>query len=115
MGPFVTIGSGVDGAAYQDVGLINGTTYYYIVVAANGSGNGPDSASVSAVPAAPLPGMVTGLTALPGDRNVLLTWTGVSRATSYTVKRSSTSGGPIGRNIENALASAGFIIHKVEL
>jgi subtilisin family serine protease len=42
-----------------------------------------------AVPPAP-----TGLSATPGDAQVLLTWTPVPGATSYRVKRSGTSGGP---------------------
>ena len=35
-----------------------------------------------------------GLTALPGNAQVLLSWTASSGATSYNVKRSTTSGGP---------------------
>jgi YD repeat-containing protein len=35
---------------YTHTGLINGTTYYYVVTAENGSGESPDSSEVSATP-----------------------------------------------------------------
>ena len=40
------------------------------------------------------PNAPTGLTALEGDAQVALTWNAVADAESYTVKRSTTSGGP---------------------
>jgi choice-of-anchor B domain-containing protein len=40
------------------------------------------------------PGMVSELTATPGDTQIGLTWTAASGATGYSVKRSTTSGGP---------------------
>jgi parallel beta-helix repeat protein len=40
------------------------------------------------------PGAPGGLTATPGDGQVALGWTAVSGATSYTVKRATTAGGP---------------------
>ncbi|MEP6754257.1 MAG: glycoside hydrolase family 44 protein [Chthonomonadales bacterium] len=92
-GPFTIVASGLDGAGYQDINVINGTKYYYVVAATNTSGSGPDSSVVNATPTDPIPAMVTGLTATVGNRNVLLQWTGVSRAKSYTVSRSLTAGG----------------------
>ena len=50
-GPFTTVASGVTSTSYMDTGLTNGATYYYIVSAFNGAGEGSDSVSVSVVPA----------------------------------------------------------------
>ncbi len=51
-------------------------------------GNEPD-AGIPVVPSVP-----TGLTAVAGDGQVALSWNASSGATSYTVKRATTSGGP---------------------
>jgi hypothetical protein len=47
-----------------------------------------------APPAVPIPAAPTGLTATASSTQVSLTWNTVSGATSYNVKRSTTSGGP---------------------
>ncbi|BCX49830.1 hypothetical protein HAHE_37380 [Haloferula helveola] len=47
-GPFVTIASGIADTTYEDVGLVPGATYYYVVSAENGTGEGPDSGEQSA-------------------------------------------------------------------
>lgn len=60
-----------------------------------------------ALRACALPGVPTGLVAVPGDARVTLTWTAVSGATSYRVKRSGTSGGPY-TVIASGLASPTF-------
>ncbi|NOV01767.1 fibronectin type III domain-containing protein [Paenibacillus planticolens] len=54
-----------------------------------------DNISLSAVggdPVDPAPASPTGLTAAPGDAQVALAWTAVNGATSYNIKRSTTSG-----------------------
>jgi hypothetical protein len=43
------------GTSYADLGVSNGTTYWYRVVARNSAGAGPPSAEASATPAAPPP------------------------------------------------------------
>jgi fibronectin type 3 domain-containing protein len=89
----------------------NGTTTDTLAIGAkNGSGTAGDyfqgtlddvrvynrglSASEIAVVMAPPLGVPTGLTATPGNAQVSLGWVAGSGATSYNVKRSTTSGGP---------------------
>ncbi len=96
-GSYTTIASGVTSTSYTDTGLTNGITYYYVVSASNACGESANSGQVSATPAAAsLPAAPTGLTATagPGVKKVSLSWTASSEATSYNVKRSTTSGGP---------------------
>ncbi len=79
---------------YTDTGLTNGTKYFYVVTAVSSSGESGNSAEVNATPqaAVTIPGAPTGLVATAGDTTVSLTWNAVSGATSYHVKRSTTSG-----------------------
>jgi fibronectin type 3 domain-containing protein len=82
---------------YTDTGLTNGQTYYYKVTGANGangygSAESTSSAEASATPLAALPQAPTGLNAIPGNHQVILSWNSVASATSYNVKRSTTFG-----------------------
>jgi aryl-phospho-beta-D-glucosidase BglC (GH1 family) len=47
-GPYSAIASGLVGAAYTDTSVAIGTTYYYVVSAANSAGESPNSTEVSA-------------------------------------------------------------------
>jgi hypothetical protein len=47
-GPYTLIAAGVQGAAYSDVSLQAGTTYYYVVSAINGTGEGANSSQANA-------------------------------------------------------------------
>jgi len=94
-GPYTQIANTAS-TSYTDSGAANGTKYFYVVSAFNSAGVSANSAEVSATPAAPAtpPSPPTGLQATAGNAQVSLSWTASAGATSYHVKRSTTSGGP---------------------
>jgi len=92
-GPYTQIATPTS-AAYTDSAVTNGTTYYYVVTALNAGGESADSAQASATPTPPIPAAPTALTATAGDHQVALSWPASSGATSYRVKRGTSSGGP---------------------
>ncbi len=69
-GPYTTIQSNVTTTSFTNTGLTNGTTYYYVVTATNGVGEGPNSNEASATPVAP-PTVVTFTSATAQDGWVL--------------------------------------------
>ncbi|MBA3357001.1 MAG: fibronectin type III domain-containing protein, partial [Pyrinomonadaceae bacterium] len=91
-GPYATIATGVSTTSYTNTGLANGTTYYYVVSAVNANGESANSSQASATPLGP-PAAPTNLTATAGNAQVSLTWTASAGATSYNVKRATTSAG----------------------
>ena len=92
-GSYVTLASGAAASTYTDTAVTNGTKYYYVVSAVNAAGSSPNSAEVSATPAG-VPAAPTGLTATSTvTKQVSLKWTASAGATSYIVKRSTSSGG----------------------
>lgn len=95
--PGVTVANGtpITGVTspYVQSGLINGTTYYYIVTAVNGNGELTPSSQVSAIPSvAPAPAAPTEVTATPANSQVTIAWAAVSGATSYNIYWSTTHG-----------------------
>ncbi len=81
---------------FNDLGLVNGVTYYYQVSAVNVKGIGPRSNEAFATPAN-VPSAPTLTSATPGDAHVVLSWTAPSNGgtaiTNYSVYRGTTSGG----------------------
>jgi fibronectin type 3 domain-containing protein len=91
-GPYTQIAT-PSATNYADNAVTNGTKYFYVVSTYNSYGQSANSSEVSATPVAPPPPAApTGLTTTPGNAQITLTWTASSGATSYHVKRSTTSG-----------------------
>jgi fibronectin type 3 domain-containing protein len=92
-GPFNTIAttSGTYSTAFYDNTVAWGTTYYYVVSAENSAGESGNSYVVSVATA---PYSPSGVVAYGGSGYVWVSWNAASGASSYYVKRSSTSGGP---------------------
>jgi DNA/RNA endonuclease G (NUC1) len=88
---YTNLATGVAVTNYDDTSAINGTPYFYKVSATNGRGEGPDSSEATATPApaGPAPGPVS---IAVGDAKVILSWPVVAGATSYNVKRGTTTG-----------------------
>lgn len=94
-GPYAQIAA-VASSPYSDTTVSNGSTYYYVVAAINSQGSSANSTQVMAVLAAvvTIPPVPTGFAATAGNAQVSLRWSASSTATSYRVKRATTSGGP---------------------
>lgn len=92
-GPHTTIAT-VSGPAYIDTGRVNGTVYSYVVSALNSAGESVGSSETFAVPVATPPSAPAVLKAYEIGTQVKLSWSAVPGATSYALKRGTTSGGP---------------------
>jgi fibronectin type 3 domain-containing protein len=90
-GPYAQV-SAQGSTNFTDTGVTNGTKYFYVVSSYNAQAESANSTEVSATPNAPAPAAPTGLTATAGNAQVMLAWTVSTGATSYNVKRSTTSG-----------------------
>jgi hypothetical protein len=89
-GPYATVASGVTATSFVNTGLVNGTTYYYVVSAVNVGGESanstpPASATPSVTPPAP-----ANLTATTVSRSqIRLAWTDkATNETGFRVYRS---------------------------
>ncbi len=91
-GPYATVGTATS-TSFTNTGLTNGTTYYFVVSAVNNVGESANSPQASATPAVVL-GAPVGLVATSSNSQVTLTWTALSGAVTYNVKRATVSGGP---------------------
>jgi autotransporter-associated beta strand protein len=92
-GPFASIQS-VQGTLFDDVSVVNGASYYYVVAAINGGGEGPNSQVAGPATPQGLPSAPSGLVASAGDQKIVLAWNAAPGTTGYLVKRSFTPGGP---------------------
>jgi hypothetical protein len=75
-------------------GLVNGTTYYFVVTAMIAGVESATSNEVIATPSAgtTIPAAPTNVTATAGNAQVTVGWTAVTGATSYNIYRSTASG-----------------------
>jgi fibronectin type 3 domain-containing protein len=92
-GPYNLLATLAATTSYSDTTVVNGNSYFYEVTAVNTNGESGPSPYSGATPQPP-PAAPTGLAATPGNNQVGLTWNASTGATSYNVKRSTTSGGP---------------------
>jgi fibronectin type 3 domain-containing protein/regulation of enolase protein 1 (concanavalin A-like superfamily) len=86
---------GVNSTSYTDYSVSSGTTYYYVVAAADSAGVSGKSNEVSATPTGSgitIPSAPTGLSAVGGSATVALQWSSSSSATSYNIYRGASSG-----------------------
>ncbi|MDQ3259012.1 MAG: fibronectin type III domain-containing protein, partial [Acidobacteriota bacterium] len=88
-GPYASIVTGVTTTGYTNTGLVNGTTYYYVVSAVNANGESANSSEASATTA---PAVPTGLTAAAGNAQVRLSWNASAGATGYKIFRATSPG-----------------------
>ncbi|MBN2573982.1 MAG: hypothetical protein JXP73_05395 [Deltaproteobacteria bacterium] len=81
-------------ASYLDTPLVNGTTYYYVVAASNGSCWSANSAVVSATPLCTPPSVPATLTATAGDGQITLSWAASTPTpAAYTLQRKTGAAG----------------------
>ena len=87
------IASGLTSSTYTDNAVTTGTTYYYVVTASDGTNETADSNEVNVSVVIPAP---TGLTRIQGNGVINLNWDDSTSPifASYSVYRSTTSGGP---------------------
>ena len=93
-GPFTDIPGAqhITATSYVATGLTNGITYYFAVKANNDFGSSAASASDAGTPNCSAPASPSGLVANAGQGQVTLSWTAISGATGYNIKRSTTQG-----------------------
>ena len=78
---------------YTDTNVLDGLTYYYAVSAVNTTGEGQNSAEVSGMPLfSPTPTNL--IVTATNYGSISLAWAPSTGATSYNLKRSTSSGGP---------------------
>jgi hypothetical protein len=70
-GPYTTVGTPT-GTSFADTSVTNGTTYFYVVNAANTSGDSANSAQVSATPSASIPNVT--VTINPANTQPISPW-----------------------------------------
>lgn len=88
-GPYTPVAL-VAGTSYVNSALVNGSIYYYTIVASNQFGLSTNSTELALRPSLP----VVGITAAGGPAGITLNWTAFAGATNYTIMRGSVAGGP---------------------
>ena len=80
--------------SFTDAGVTNGVTYFYVATAVGASSESANSVQVSAKPAAAFVlAAPASVSAKAGNAQVTVSWSAANGATSYHVKRATTSGG----------------------
>jgi fibronectin type 3 domain-containing protein len=107
-GPYTTITENLNGATFTDYNVSNGQTYYYVVAARNVTGASKNSSEISHTVSVAVPAGIIGLSSSPGPAQVTLNWVGASENMSYSVRRSTSRGGPYA-TVAAALTTATYI------
>ena len=92
-GPYTTIATEAT-TAFTDITVTNGTVYYYVVSANTADGESPNSNQATATAQPAIPDAPANLTATGRSGQIGLTWSAVSGAAAYNVKKSTVDGGP---------------------
>jgi fibronectin type 3 domain-containing protein len=112
-GPYTTVAEDITATSYEDTGLVNGNTYYYVISAKNEAGESQYSSEFSVRAGAIILNPPTNVKGVPGDQKVMLSWNTSNHATGYKVKRAATSGGPYvdiaGNIINNSFVDTNLI------
>lgn len=104
-GLYALVASAVPASPWTDAGRSAGATYFYVVSAVNGAGEGVNSAEarLTFAPAAP-----ASLSAAPGSLQASLSWTASPGAASYSLYRATTAGGEGATPIRTGLTGTTF-------
>ncbi len=106
----VPVQTGITGTTFTDIGLTNGTVYYYKVAAVGDGGTSGMSNQASAKPTLPaLPSAPTGFAANAGNTQITLSWNSVNGATSYNLFRATTSGGQGDTPVQTGISGVTFV------
>ena len=108
---------GAQANSYLQSGLSAATSYYYVVSALNGAGEGAlsaqASASTAAAAVAAAPAVPSGVSATGGTKQVTVAWTAVAGATSYNLYWSQTSGVTTGNGNKLSLSSTSSVLNNL--
>ncbi|MGO8674134.1 MAG: choice-of-anchor tandem repeat GloVer-containing protein, partial [Capsulimonadaceae bacterium] len=100
---------------YLDTGLTNGVRYYYYVTAINSNGASTRSNTASATPE-PLPTAPTNFAATTSSGAMLLSWTGDSHSTTFSVYEGTAAGGesttPVATTANSYILITGLTNHE---
>lgn len=94
-GAYTVIATAITDSVYADSSLSANTSYYYVISSANLAGESANSSEANAATFDLIfPPVPTGLKTFSGDANVTLNWNISKDAATYSIKRSTTAGGP---------------------
>jgi len=103
------IATGVTTTAYTVTGLTNGASYYFEVAAVNTLGTGAVSNEATVVPVGPPPAP-TGLSAVSGNSQSVLSWTASTGATSYNVYEGTASGAEATTPVATGVSATAYTV-----
>lgn len=94
-GPYTNVANALAATNFTDLTASNNNLYFYKVAATNAVGVTADSGLVTAYPSGTAPAAPAGLVASTTSLvRIDLSWNSVPGATSYSIKRATTGGGP---------------------